>query len=145
MSRKNTIILILSLVVLLVAVGYFLIYSNQPTEENNLPLDLSNVSDDQIISLLRTNEDALWYLDKYKDFRIEKKIILTPESIVAGQEGENFKEVYQDLDLEANRYLRADLMNAAGSWGLISVLDFKTNSVAKAFGLMMLSAGIEAQ
>ena len=145
MSRKNTIILILSLVVLLVAVGYFLIYSNQPTEENNLPLDLSNVSDDQIISLLRTNEDALWYLDKYKDFRIEKKIILTPKSIVAGQEGENFKEVYQDLDLEANRYLRADLMNAAGSWGLISVLDFKTNSVAKAFGLMMLSAGIEAQ
>jgi len=57
------------------------------------------------------------YIERYKNFKIEKKTLLTKESILAGQNGENFKEVYQSLDLEDNRYLRADLMNAAGELG----------------------------
>jgi len=146
MSKKVTIIIIVFLIILLTVVGCVFTLKRQLSKNtSDIPIDISKVTNSEIIDLLRTNNDSLDYIEKCKDFKIEKKSPLTKESILEGQNGENFKEVYQGLDLEDNRYLRADLMNAAGSWGLITVLDFKTKSVIKAFGLMLISAGVDVE
>ncbi|MGA2417847.1 MAG: hypothetical protein ABSF55_01225, partial [Candidatus Staskawiczbacteria bacterium] len=75
----------------------------------------------------------------YVDKKIDKKEILTKESIVAGQNGPNFKEVYQGLELQDSRYMRVDLMNQAGDKGLITVIDFKNQTVPKAYGIVLLN------
>ena len=104
--------------------------------------DITKVTDQDIVSFLSANADAKDYMQKNKDFKITAKAILTKDDITAGQTAENFKEVYQGLDLEAHRYLKVDLMNATGDKGLVAVLDFKEGKVLKAYGLILLKAGI---
>ena len=74
------------------------------------------------------------------DFKINNKEILTKESIIAGQNGPNFKEVYQGLELQNGRYMRIDLINQAGDRGLIAVIDFKKQTVLKAYGIILLKS-----
>ncbi|MFA5877810.1 MAG: hypothetical protein WC845_00305 [Candidatus Staskawiczbacteria bacterium] len=139
MSKRN---IVISFFVLLFVVAYFFVYNN-PSQ--NMSADILKTTDAEIIKLLKTNTDSAEYMNKYVDFKIGEKTLLNKDSISAGQNGQNFQEVYQGLELEDNRYLRVDLMNSAGDWGLITVLDFKTKTVTKAFGLMLIdaSAGIK--
>ena len=131
------IILIAVLVVIALFVGYSLFLQNQS------PKDLSKVSDSQIVSLLDKNADAKDYMKNHADFKINRKEVLTKESIISGQKAANFKEVYQGLELQNNRYLRVDLINAAGDRGLLAVLDFKTDQTIKAYGIILLQAGVK--
>jgi len=133
-------------IVLLLTAGYFFIYRETFLGNDSSTLkDISQFSDEDIVALLKTNPDSSEYMGKYKDFKIGKRTVLTKESILEGQNGENFKEVYQGLDIENNRYLRADLMNSAGDWGLITILDFKKRTVAKVFGMLLISTGVEVK
>jgi hypothetical protein len=106
--------------------------------QNQKPLDLSKVTDSQIISLLNKNSDAKEYMQNHPDFKIDKKEVLTKQSIVAGQKGANFKEVYQGLKLQDSRYMRVDLMNVAGDRGLIALIDFRENTTLRAYGLLLI-------
>jgi hypothetical protein len=131
--KKNTLIFFFAVLIILFAVAGLFLY-NQKSQ------DLSNVSDSQIISLLQKNSDAGDYIKNHPDFKIQDKIILTKESIAAGQNAQNFKEVYQGLELQNNRYMKVDLINSAGDNGLIAVIDFKTETTPKAYGLILLKA-----
>ena len=77
----------------------------------------------------------------HPDFTIQKKEILTEDSIAAGQNGQNFKEVYHGLELQDNRYMVVNLMNQAGDRGLIALIDFKTQSTIKAYGIILFKVG----
>lgn len=105
-----------------------------------LPKEISKISNNEIISLLKTNNDVKNYLEKYPSFRIEKKEILSKENIVALQNAENFKEVYQDLILENNRYIKVDLIDLNNTNGLIAVLDFKNKQVVKVFAVLSIES-----
>ena len=94
---------------------------------------------------MEENQDSLDYMERCKNFKIEKKTSLTKESILEGQKGKRFKEVYQDLSLEDNRYLRVDLINMTEDRGLIAVLDLKAKKVSKVYGLILLKSGIETK
>lgn len=131
MERKQKKIFLI-LFVIIVLVGTFFLFKNSPRQ------DIFKLSDKEIIALLKENKDSLDYIEKYSDFRIEKKTILNKENILEGQKGESFKEVYRDLILEDNRYLKVELINRGGDYGLIAVLDLKTKTVPKAFGLIWL-------
>ena len=137
MSLKQK-ILILVFVIFVIA-GFIFVMKGR------LFKDYSKITDEEIITLLMTNKDSLDYLEKYKDFQIEKKTILNKESILEGQNGENFREVYQDLSLENNRYLKVDLMNKAGANGLIAVLDLRKKEVPKVFGLILFNSEVEVK
>ena len=128
---KNVLIIFIIILIVLVASAVFFMY-------NQKPKDLSKVSDSQIISFLNKNSDAKDYMQSHGDFKIESKEILTKESIVAGQNGQIFREVYQGLELQDNRYMKVNLMNPAGDSGLVAVLDFNKNIVLKAYGIMLL-------
>ena len=137
MKKKNILIIfsvVSVFVVLATVVGLFLYNS----ESKNI--DILKVSDGQIVSLLNKNSDAKDYMQNHSDFKIDKKEILTKNSIMAGQNGPNFREVYQDLELKENRYMRVDLMNSTGDSGLVVVLDFKTKQAIKAYGIILLKA-----
>ena len=95
------------------------------------------ITDGQIMRLLKENKDSLEYITKYPDFKIEAKTLLTKESILSGQEGPNFKEVYQGLSLQDNRYLRVDLADATG---LITAIDTKTGTIPNVFGVILIRA-----
>lgn len=132
MSKKNILIIfVVILVVLAAAIGLFL-YSQKPQ-------DLSKVSDDKIISLLNKNTDAKEYMQNHADFKIDEKEILTKEVITSRQNGAEFREVYQGLELQDNRYIRVKLINSAGDKGLVAVVDFKKQTAINAFGLLLLS------
>ena len=94
----------------------------------------------QIISLLNKNPDAKDYMQNHADFKIDKKEVLTTKSILAGQKGPNFREVYQGLELQDNRYILVNLINLTGDKGLIAVVDFKEKNTPKAYGLLLLKA-----
>ena len=107
--------------------------------------EMQNISQDTpkslILDILKTNPDSLEYINKYKDFEIVNKTVLTKESILEGQNATRFKEVYFDLSLENNRYLKVDLMNKQEDRGLIAVLDMETKTVAKAYWLILSMMG----
>jgi hypothetical protein len=117
---------------------FFLVYSKDE------PLNISEVSDNEIVLLLEKNKDCSDYIKKYSDFKIQDKTILTKDSIIVGQNGQNFKEVYQGLELEDNRYMKVDLMNLNGDRGMITVIDFKTKQVPKAYGVMLFKLNGQA-
>jgi hypothetical protein len=107
----------------------------------NTPLDIFKISDKEIISLLKKNWDCQGYMQRYSDFKIQGRTILTKDNIIAGQNGQNFKEVYQGLELIDNRYMKVDLMNSAENSGMVTVIDFKDSKVLKAYGIMLIEAG----
>ena len=133
--KKNILILIFILLAVLIVLVIFFMYNQK--RPGGYP-DLSKVSDSQIISLLNKNSDAKDYIKNHPDFTIKDKTILTKESILSGRGATNFKEVYYGLDLQDGRYMRVDLINPAGDRGLISVLDFKNNTVPKAYGIILI-------
>ena len=142
MLSKN---IIITIIVLIIAVIAVLVFFFPKKELPELPKETSEITNEEIIELLKENKDSLSYIERYPGFKIEAKTVLTKESILEGQEGPNFKEVYQDLSLEDNRYLRVDLMNSAGDKGLITIIDAKTKTVPKAFGILMIKAGVEVE
>ena len=136
-SKKSIIIVSSVLAILLLTYFVFLFNKNQNTKS------LSLIKDIEIISRLEKNQISKSYLKNNNDFKIEKKIVLTKESILDGQNGKNFKEVYQGLELQDNRYMRVDLINQSGEKGLITVIDFKENDVPKAYRLLLLKASVK--
>jgi len=135
MKKYTAIILLVILVVLLAILSlvYFVF-------QDKIPKNLSLVNNQKIIKILKNNADIQIYTKTNPDFKIESKEVLTKESIIAGQNGQNFKEVYQGLELEENRYIKIQLMNQSGNSGFVAVIDFNDNSVPKAFGLVLFEA-----
>jgi len=131
---KKTGIIIFPIIILLIIISVCFFFSGK----SNMPEDISKLTGQQIVSILQKNQDAKNYMQKYSDFKISAKTILARESILSGQQGQNFKEVYQGLELEDNRYLKVDLMNASGDRGLTAVIDYKDKSVPKAFGIILI-------
>lgn len=141
-GQKIIVIAVIIILILVIAVIFFIksqSFQNQPA------YDILGISQEEIVNLLKENKDSLVYIEKYPDFKIEKKTVLTRENILEGQNAKNFKEVYQDLDLEDNRYIQVELINKAGDRGLIAVLDFKKKEVINVFGLILLKAGLGVQ
>jgi len=139
MQNKKIILWIVVAVLLVVILIFgYLIFKNQSLK--NQPINPFLAKDEEIISILKTNKDIEIYTEKYPDFKINNKVILTKDSILAGQNDQNFQPVYLGLDLEDNRYMKVDLMDQLGSNGFIGVIDFKNNSVTKAFGILLLQA-----
>jgi len=130
---------ILVIAVLIVLAGFSLIFFR----ERIFYLQSSEISREEIAELLKKNKDSLNYIEKYKDFEIEEKTLLTKEDILEGQKGERFKEVYEGLELEDNRYLKVDLINQSRNRGLIAVLDLKNKEVSKAYGLILLQGEMQ--
>jgi len=142
--KKNIVIILISFCVILVALAgmiYFFTYLQKP--QSTVPQNTSEASDSEIISLLNKNQDTEDYMQNYKDFKIDKKTVLTKESIIEGQNGQNFKEVYQNLELTDNRYMKVDLMNLAGDRGMITVIDLKEKQVLKAFGTVLFKTNAD--
>jgi hypothetical protein len=140
MSKKAIIKFCLVIFLALALGGYtFYLYFNK-AKLNNINQDASKATDKELLSILSRNQDAKEYMEDHKDFKINKKEVLTIESIEAGKGGQNFKEVYWDLNLENGRYIKIDLINQVGDRGLITVIDYKEKTTLKAYGLMLFKA-----
>jgi hypothetical protein len=111
----------------------------------NFSNDISKISDKDIIKILQRNQDAKDYMQKYPDFKIDKKAILSKDDIIQGQDGQNFKEVYQELELADNRYVRVNLTNSSGDRAMITIIDFKIKSAIKAYGIILFKANAKGQ
>lgn len=129
---KKIISILFCVAIVLIGVVTFFSYN-----QNQKPLDPTKVSDSQIISMLKKNSNAQYYMENHSDFLIGKKQILTKEDIINGQNGANFREVYLGLKLEDGRYMTVNLMNPAADNGLVAVIDFNKNEVLRAYGIML--------
>ena len=130
MKKKAILFICIIFSVILAGVFYF--------EREAETANIFTIKNEEIITYLKKNDDAREYIEKNADFLIKSKEVLTKNSIIAGRSGQNFKEVYQDLELEDERYLKIDLMNKPGDRGFIAVLDYKTKEVKKAYGVILL-------
>lgn len=104
---------------------------------------LNSVQSDspEIIDIIRQHKDAQSFINKYPDFKIQSKKLLTKEDITAGQNGKTFKELYNNLLMEDDRYVRVDLINGQGTRGLLSVIDVKEKVPVNVYGLVLLNIG----
>ena len=127
--------------IIIFVVIIFLVFSFVFLLKDRKPEDLSVASDSRIITLLKKNEDNNNYINNHADYIIKERSILTQQAIIDGQNGQNFKEVYQGLEMEDNRYLKVDLINPAGDRWMITVLDMKTGEVLKAYGTILVTSG----
>ncbi len=139
---KKNILIILLVVLLLIVVCIYLIFQNKNSKSQIK--NLSAVSNEEIIKILETNKDIKNYTQKYSDFKIVDKEILTRDNILAGQNGQSLQPLYYGLALEDNRYMKVQLMDKTGSNGFFGVIDFKDKSVAKAFGILLFQASASA-
>jgi len=138
MNKKVLIVCAVAAVALIAFAGLFL-YNQKSEKMLTSATNLANVSDSQIISLLQKNADAENFMQNNENFKVSKKEILTQESIAVGQKATSFATVYQGLAAESNRYMRIDLTNQTGDKGLITIVDFKNNTVPKAFGILFIN------
>lgn len=133
MQKNAKIISIVFLILIAIVFVYFFSLQEGPEPKN-----LLEITNQEIIKILKQDKDINSYTKKYPDFKIENKEILTKESIFSGQNGESLKQLYENLELENDRYLKVQLMDLSGSNGFFGVIDFKNNSVVKAFGIILL-------
>jgi hypothetical protein len=128
--------LIFAVVAILLYVLFFVNFG----ELNGLgkKVDLNTLTDQEIIQILKTNADVADYISRNPEFAIQSKEILTKDAILRGQNQNTFQPVYIALELEDSRYLKVQLMNAAGSEGYITVIDANDSSVQKAFGMLLI-------
>jgi hypothetical protein len=121
-------LLILPLIILIL-IFFIIIYRQKRAKE---------FTDDEIIQMLKNNSDATEYMKRNPDFKIVNKTLLTRETILKGQNATYFKEIYQNLLLEDNRYLKIDLMDFKTNHGLISIIDLKEGKVIKVYGIILI-------
>ena len=128
-----------ALVVLVAAAALYLLAGNQRQEDIGDKTPPLIYTQQEVIQILKTNTDAADYINKNRDYSI-KITPLSKQDILEGEKATNFREVYQNLTLENNRYLKADLMNNNGE-GLVTVVDMKTRAVVKLYGLRLIKFG----
>ncbi len=138
-KNVKVILMIISIVFLTITFFYFFGILGSKGQQDQ-KTDLFSMTDQEIIETLKTNKDVAEYVQTYGDFTIESKEVLTKESILSGQNGQSFQEVYNGLELENNRYTKIKLINSDRSIGFIAVIDSKDNSVPKAFGIILFKA-----
>jgi len=136
LTKNLIIIFIIAVLAVLICCTFLFGCQKIPFAKDNI----ATVSDQRIIEILKTNSDVAGYMNKNSDFQIQSKEILTKDSILAGQNGQEFQPVYIGLQLEDNRYMKVQLINSSGSEGYITVIDFSDSSVQKAFGLLLFQA-----
>jgi len=131
---------VFSVLALLIYAAIFIDFGsfNAPAGKGEKIEDLNSVTDEQLITILKTNADITDYIERNSDFRIESKEILTKDAILRGQNQNTFQPVYIALELEDARYMKVQLMNSQNSEGYIAVIDSRDSSVQKAFGLLLL-------
>ncbi len=127
---------IILVIVVLAALGGIFFISKPLSPKSSAVMD-----EEEISSLLKKDVDTLAYINKYPEFKIEDKIVLSKEDVIKGQAGQNFKEVYQDLGPESGRYMKLDLINGQGDRGLIVVIDLKEQKVLKSFEIIKIGIG----
>lgn len=139
-SKKNIILSVLIAIIIVVDILYFFMFFKN--DNSNIQLQKT---DEEIISVLNKNQDCKNYMQKNPDFKIQKKTVLTKESILEGQNGQKFKEIYIGLELQNNRYIMVNLINNAGNSGFIAVIDFEKNEVLKAYGMLLFNSSVKAK
>lgn len=137
---NKKIVIYLILVFLAAGFCFLFILNNKENEAYVINDDPVTVTDERIKEILKTNLDVTDYIERNPDFYIQGREILTKDSILAGQNGNDFQPVYIGLDLEDSRYMKVWLINQFGNEGYIAVIDFKDSSVQKAYGLLLFQA-----
>ena len=142
------------MVVLVVVVGVFLwgggswgerssstTLTPSAVSSTTLPAVTASVpSDIQVFDLLRSNSDSLEFLQKYPDSAVTNKTLLHGEDIINGLSGPRFKELYQNISVEDDRYVFVELSSGSDR-SLISILDLKEQKVTKAFWIILVKMG----
>ena len=101
-------VIIIVFITIAVAIGFFFLL-----KDSQFSKDISKITNEEIVGLLKKNKESLDYMEKYKD-----------------------------LYLKNNRYLKINLINSIGNRGLIAVLDLKTETVPKAYNLILIKASL---
>ena len=120
---------------ILIAIVIFFVLTQKSVVQNK---ENDIVSDQEIKDILRKNKDASEYLDLYEKTNVKERVILSKEDILAGQQGETFKEIYEGLSLDDNKYMRVQLINEKGDRGIVSTIDLVKKEPVYVFGVILL-------
>ncbi|MCD6558232.1 MAG: hypothetical protein J7K31_04380, partial [Candidatus Aenigmarchaeota archaeon] len=90
-----------------------------------------------IKQILKQNNEVLGYMEKNPDYQVLNTSILSADEIREKQNGTQFRELYENLTLEDNRYVKVDLMGESGH-GLMTIIDLNKGEVVKVFGIILI-------
>ena len=97
-----------------------------PTQEN------------KILNILKQNNEVLGYMKKNPNYEILNITYLSSDEIAEKQNGTYFRELYENLTLENNRYVKVDLIDKNTNRGLMTIIDLEKQKVIKIFGLLLI-------
>jgi len=121
------------LIILLLLLGGALLYYFTLTEEMEVTEEEEAeeikaeeeevITDEEMLEILEKDSTGLTFLEKYDNFRVSTKELLTKEKIEERKERGDFKEIFEPLLLEDERYLKVRLDDWEGGRGIIATID----------------------
>ena len=119
------------LIVFVVLVGLLVLISSSRQDAN------PRTSEEKLLEILKQNDEVAGYMEKNPDYQILNISILSADEIREKQNGTQFRELYENLTLEDNRYVKVDLMDKSGH-GLMTIIDLNKGEVVKVFGIILI-------
>ncbi len=138
--------IIIGVVIIIIAVVAFSLKTKfiKDKQEVSLEKEEKELTREEIVSVLQQNEKGADYLEKNDVFEIGENKPLTKEDILKNQKEKRYKEIYQDLSPEDNKYSKVTLINEAGK-GLFLILDLNNQKVVEIHDLILLKAQVKPE
>ena len=124
---------ILLIILLLILGGFFLYFvlteeAGETDEEEVKKTEEEKeevITDEEMMGILKEDDTGLVFLGEYDNFQISTKEVLTKEKIERRKEEGDFKEIFEPLLIEDDRYLKVRLEDWEGGRGVIGTIDLK--------------------
>ncbi len=134
--KQNKIIAFLILILFLVFL--FFIFNEKPfLEEVNIEQQVV-ITDENLIEALKTNETGKDFLEKYEEFVIQKRDLLSKEEIEQRKVQGNYIELFEPLLLEDNKYAEIRVVAKQGGRGIVGTIDLETNKAMVVHWLFLI-------
>ena len=124
------------LIILIILLGAFFFYYSQNREIEN-PEEVLNK--EQITALLENNETGAEFMQNYGDFEVEKINPLTKEEIEERRIEGDYREMFEPLLLEDDRYVEMEVVSKERDLGLVSIVDLKEDEIVEIYYLFLVT------
>ncbi len=97
------------------------------------------ITREEIVEMLKTDEVGLAFLENYDGFKIERRELLSKEEIERRAIEGDYKEIYEDLSLEDDRYVMIRIAEREKNRGLVGTLDMEASVAVSLYNLFLIN------
>jgi hypothetical protein len=127
---KGKKLLLIPLLLVLTGAFLYIVFTEKVEEEQKetekIKAVISDVIiDEEMLEIIRLDATGLTFLEGYDNFKISTKKLLNKEEIEKRKKEGDFKEIFEPLLIEDERYLKVRLDDWDGGRGIVGTIDIK--------------------